>query len=114
MKTFPTPANLSSVATRICLEVFTMGHTPSIKNSMYAIVDKKNREWKRRCVKGFVLQLISLFQTSGTATLTPEQAQSLIASLPPDDNWKVISELHVTCRKVKRGDEGAVITIEPI
>ena len=88
-----------------------MGHIPAIKNSMFSIVQKENREWKRRCVKLFVSQLRSVLQTYEPVTQMQLSAPSLIASLPPDDNWKVIPEIIVKSQKVQPGDEGASIEI---
>lgn len=98
----------------VTLNVRGLNHIPALKNSMYAIVDKENREWKRRCVQLFVSQLLSSIPTSERATLTPLSLRCLIASLPHDDNWKVIREITLTCEKVTKGDEGATIVIEPL
>jgi hypothetical protein len=96
------------------LRVEGLGHVPSIKNSMYAIVQKENRSWKSAAVAGFVSQLVCSCPTTSGATLTAEQLHSLIASLPHDDNWRIVSELHINCRRVPKGQEGAEITIEAI
>ena len=96
------------------LVVSGLGHVPAIKNSMFGIVQKSNREWKRRCVSSFEYQLFSLCPTTESGTLTAEQVRSLIALLPPDDRWQIVSELHITVRKVDPGKEGAEVTIETI
>lgn len=102
------PANPLSAVT---LEVRGLGHIPAIKNSMFAIVDKKNREWKRRCVRSFVSQLLSSTQTTEHEIQTPHSLRSLIASLPQDDSWKDIPQISIQCVKVPKGDEGANLMI---
>ena len=94
------------------LEVKNLGHVPALKNSMYAIVDPKHRDWKRRCVASFVSQLISACQTTGGETLTTQRVLSLTQSLPPDDAWQHIPVIILTAKKVKRGEEGAEILID--
>lgn len=96
---------------QIRLVVRGLGHVPAIKNSMFSIVDPKNREWKRRCVQSFVSQLLSSIPTSEQETPMPHFLRCLIASLPHDDNWKVVSEIQIQCQEVPPGDEGAEITI---
>lgn len=91
-----------------------MGHIPAIKNSMYAIVEKGNREWKKRCVINFISQLLSNIPTNERATLTPPFLRSLIASLPRDDSWKDIPIISINCVKVPKGEEGAEILITKI
>lgn len=112
----PTSANgsASKPPAIVRLSLIGLGHVPAIKNSMFAIVNKENREWKRRAVKLFVSQLLSSIPTSEHGTVTPQSLQSLMQLLPPDDNWKCIPETHVYCRKVSPGEEGADITIELI
>ena len=95
----------------VTLKVKGLGHIPAIKNSMYSIVDKKNREWKKRCVRSFVYQLLSISPTFGHVIQTQQFLQSLIASLPQDDSWKDIPNLDVTSIKVPKGEEGAEIII---
>lgn len=94
------------------LSVKGLGHVPAIKNSMFAIVKKKNREWKKRCVQNFVFQSISIIPTNEQGTLTPQSLHSLTALLPLDDSWKDIPEHSVRCVKVPKGEEGAEILIE--
>lgn len=98
----------------IRLQIKNLGHIPAIKNSMYAIVDKKNRQWKKLCVESFVSQLLSSIQTNEPGTVTPQSVLSLMQSLPADDSWKNIPEHSVRCIKVAKGEEGAEILIEEI
>jgi hypothetical protein len=96
----------------LVLEVRGLGHVPSLKNSMFAIVKKENREWKRRCVHAFALQLSSSFRINGAATPITPSPRSLIAWLPRDDTWKDIPEYSVKSILVPPGEEGAEIKIE--
>lgn len=91
-----------------------LGHVPSLKNSFHSIIKPENREWKRRAVKSLESQLLSALPTGASATVMQHSLRSLIASLPPDDNWKVISEIRITAQKVAPGEEGADITITPL
>lgn len=107
--------NLKSASSgTVKLVVKGLGHIPAIKNSMFSIVKKENREWKRRCVQNFLSQLISSLPTTESGTVTPLALQSLIASLPPDDNWQVIPSIRIEAQKVEPGEEGATIVIERI
>ena len=98
--------------TRTYLTVRSLGHIPAIKNKMYAIVDPRHREWKERCVKSLVSQLLSKLPTDASGTWTPDSLRSLIASLPQDDDWRVICRETVEGMAVVEGDEGADIMIE--
>jgi hypothetical protein len=107
-------ANSQTPESKLTLTITGLGHIPAIKNSMFAIVKPENREWKRRCVQSFVLQLCSDSLTGESATLTQPLAQSLIASLPQDDSWRDLPEINIKCEACPRGQEGATITIESI
>ena len=78
------------------------------------ITDPKKQKWMKLAVDVLASQLISLCQTSSPETSTEERLQSLIACLPSDDNWKVISQLSAKATKVPKGEEGAIIEIERI
>lgn len=99
---------------KIVLKVRGLGHVPAKKNSMYAVVAGECRRWQKRCQAVLVSQLLSACPTSETATSTTEHLRSLIASLPADDNWKCIPEIHLTVIEVEPGEEGANIIIEEI
>lgn len=101
----PTPAKALS------LKIRGLGHVPAIKNSMFSIVKKENREWKRQCVRSIVSQLLSECPISGDVTLMQDFLRSRIASLPPDDNWKIISSVALEVILCQKGDEGADIEI---
>jgi hypothetical protein len=58
--------------------------------------------------------LKSKFQTGDDATSTDAWLQYAIASLPQDDNWKIIPSICVHVKVVPKGEEGATITLEKI
>lgn len=97
---------------RLVLQVRGLGHVPSLKNSMFAIVQREKREWKRRCVQSFVSQLRSHIATCATAIPTTPLPPCSTAWLPRNDTWKDIPQFSVTCVKVEPGEEGATIEIE--
>jgi hypothetical protein len=106
--------NDSNATQPLRLSILGLGHVPSIKNGMFKIVEPKNREWKRKCVARLVSQLLSGLPTNERGIPTPQSLQSLIASLPVDDNWKSIPETHIRCAKCEPGQEGAEILICPL
>jgi len=76
---------------------------PKAKNQMKAIV------------QDFVSQLISLYQTTDAATQTGQSIQSWIASsLPSDDSVREIDQILVRVKRVPKGKEGAIITLNKI
>ena len=85
---------------------------PAMKNGMYSVVDKRHRAWKRQCIAVIVSQLRSILATDGTGTSTTPSLPSLIASLPPDDNWRVIPEIHATAQGCPHDEAGADIIID--
>ena len=101
------------------LVVAGMGHVPAFKNRKriargQLITDPKVQKWMANCVSSFVSQLHSSSLTTDDATSTGQPLQFSIASLPHDDNWKVLPEVHVRGVKVEKGEEGAQILIEKI
>lgn len=103
------------------LKVRNLGHVPSKKNMHYpsaggtrVLMDKKAKAWLKSCTASFVSQLCSACPTSEAGIVTVPSLRSLIASLPHDDNWKVISEETVKAVRVPKGEEGADILIEQI
>lgn len=96
-----------------------LGHVVSFKNSkMIArgrlITDPKKQEQMDRIIRSFESQLLSAFQTTEGAILTVPYRQFLTASLPADDDWKHLPEIHLSVALVPKGEEGAEITIERI
>lgn len=113
-KSFPNGPTQANPRLPVTLVVRDLGHVPAIKNSMFSIVDKKNRAWKRRCVQSFVWQFYSGTATNERVTLTLPCPPSWIASLPQDDNWKILPEIMVRSVKVPKGQEGALVEITPL
>lgn len=61
----------------------------------------------------FESQLLSAFQTADGQTLAASSTRSLIAlSVPDDDCWSRIPEIHVRAEYCQPGEEGAEILIE--
>ena len=70
---------------------------------------------KEAITQAIVSQLRSFFQTGEGGTLTGVSLQSQIASsLPADDCWTEIPEIHLHAKLVSPGQEGAIILIERI
>lgn len=114
MKSEDDSLNAQTPLSKLTLEIQGLGHIPALKNSMFSIVDKENRQWKKRCVEHFVSQLLSASLISVHATPMLHSLPSLIASLPQDDSWKDITEINIRCQKVAKGLEGATIEIVPL
>ena len=103
----------------VVLQVRGLGHVPSFKNGKVltrgrTITDPRKREWMDRCTRDFVSQLSCACQTAGDAISTAQRQHSLIASLPPDDNWLAVPELVVRAVQCSKGDEGAFVIVERI
>jgi hypothetical protein len=105
--------------TPIPLKIHGLGHVPSFKNSkMIArgrlITDPKKQAWMEQCAALMTAQLLSLFQTTETGTLTAQSLRSWIAtSLPLDDSLKWIESISVIWLSVPKGQEGARVMIAP-
>jgi len=110
---------------KIELHVANLGPVPSFKNnkrsiklkngSTMIVTDRKTKKWMQRVTENFVSLLSFATPTTGGATLTAQQRLSLIvSSMPQDDSRQWISRLAVCDQQVKKGEEGCVITIEPI
>jgi hypothetical protein len=109
---------------KIVLQV--SGNVPSFKNKKRAILDRntgkmrtmteaKTQKRMEEIIQSFVFQLCCATQTTFVGISTEEQARFLIASLlPEDDSWQWIPELHISCAKVKRGEEGGEMIIEKL
>jgi hypothetical protein len=106
----------------IHLSIQGLGHVPSFKNqkSIYRkkdgtrfIATKADRKaWMESAIQSIQSQLLSEFQTTTGETLTAHSLRSWIAScVPLDDSWQWVPEIHVKVERVKKGDEGAEITI---
>lgn len=104
-------SNLTQKETGLRLELRGLGHVPSAKNSMFAVVNPKYRDWKRLAVASFVSQCISNLATTVNAISIMDLREFVTRSLPADDSWKNIPVILLTCERVSKGQEGATITI---
>lgn len=105
--------------------VVGIGAVPSFKNTKkivrnrktgasFLITDPKKKKWMDQCIALFVHQLSCASLTRGGATSTDALPRFLTASLPQDDCWQNVPELHVSVEKVEKGNEGCEILIEPL
>jgi hypothetical protein len=109
----------------IKLVVQGLGEVPSFKNKKVigrsrngkaTLYTKGNvKDQMELFTRALEFQLRSLLQTSGTVTEMGCIPPSKIASsLPLDDSLAWIGTHSVSWRKVKKGEEGFEITIEPL
>lgn len=103
----------------LVIDVHGIGHVPAFKNKKIIcgkrlITAPKARKWMELAQKLMYSQLKSKFQTTEDETSTVRWQQYAMSSWPPDDNCKVISQIHVVVKKVPKGEEGATIYIEKI
>jgi hypothetical protein len=103
----------------VVLHVRGMGPVPAFKNSKLLargrlLTKPEYRDWMELCTDRFACQLLSTIPTDDDATAMVRFQRFLIASLPHDDNWMCIPEIHVKAELCAKGDEGATITIERI
>lgn len=102
------------------LRVSGQGHVPSFKNNKMMtrgrlITDPKKQQWMEKAAASIESQLRSLFQTAGAGMQTGQSAHSLIPTcLPLDDSLEWIGVPCGNWHRVKKGEEGAEITIEKI
>jgi len=111
---------------KIVLAVKNQGPVPAFKTLKKAAIHRvtkqpmvvsqgKAKKWMANCTASFESQLFCLTRIGDAETLTEPQARSLTASsLPHDDSWEWIPELHVYAKLVKPGEEGAHIIIEKL
>jgi len=101
----------------LTLEIKGLGHVPSFKNGkMMArgrlITDPKKQAFMKKAAASIESQLRSLYQTTETGTQTEQSLRSwILTSLPLEDSLKWIGVPCGTWRKVKKGEEGALIEI---
>ena len=100
----------------LVLAIRAMGHVPAFKNKKIIagrrlITAPKCKKWMVEATNSIISQLKYLCQTDTEETSTVPWQQSAIALLPQDDNWKVIPMITVKVRMVRKGDEGAIITL---
>jgi hypothetical protein len=106
------------------------GSVPSFKNSKMLVTRGPHGrplprpmlvtkpEYQKRMSEieeSFVLQLLSAFRTEEGQTLTGSSLRCAIAlSVPADDCWLMIPEIHIRGELCLPGQEGATVTIERI
>lgn len=100
-----------------------MGHVPSKKNKRMAVQNSngnglriisqpESKEWCEGLTQSFVLQLLSVIQTSEFVTIQGRtKLSSIVSCLPWDDSRQWIPETVLTTQEVKKGEEGCDITI---
>lgn len=95
-------------------------HVPSFKNGKMLcrgrlITHPEKQKWMEATAKSLESQLRSLYQTSATEMATGQSLRSwILTSLPLDDSLKWIGLPSGDWRKVKKGDEGAILEITPL
>ncbi len=100
------------------IRISGLSHVPSFKNGKMLtrgrlITDPQKQQWMEKAAASIESQLRSLFQTAGAGTQTGQSARSLIPTcLPLDDSLEWIGVPCGSWRRVKKGEEGAEITIE--
>ena len=109
----------TSSTDKLVIAIRGIGHVPAFKNKKIIcgkrlITAPEARQWMELATKDMLSQLKSLFQTEEGETSTEPWQQSAIASWPQDDNWQQIPMIQVKVRTVKKGDEGAIITLTKI
>lgn len=92
------------------------GHVPSMKNGKQLFfTNARTAKWMKAVITDLESQLLSWFRTNAPGTQTTQSARSWIAThLPLDD---CLDSIGVPCgswRRVKKGDEGAIIEITPL
>lgn len=88
-----------------------IGRSPKGQAVLYTKPEVK--EQMERITKAIEFQLRSLLQTEGTGTGTAcIPLSKIVSSLPLDDSLAWIGSHSVNWRRVKKGEEGAEITIE--
>lgn len=107
-------------ATQNSIVLTIYGKIPAFKNKKRSILDRntgkqrtltdpKTKQWMEACIQDLASQLLSMSPTTAGGTLTGCLQQFLIASVPQDDSWHFIPEIHI--RAESGGVPGAEITI---
>lgn len=100
----------------LVLAIRAIGHVPAFKNKKIIagkrlITAPKCKKWMEEATDSIISQLKYLCQTDDEETSTEPWQQSAIALLPQDDAWKFIPSITVKVKVVRKGDEGAIITL---
>lgn len=100
----------------VVLRIRGLGHTPSMKNSKQMwFTNKRTSAWMKKASASIESQLLSWFRTNAPGTQTTESVRSWIAThLPLDDSLEWIGVPCGNWRRVKKGEEGAIIVIEKL
>lgn len=102
------------------LQLEGMGHVPSFKNKKRVagkrvFTEKETRLWMEEAILSLQSQLRSAIRTNEPGTPTVHCPPCLTAlsghSTDFDDSHQWIPEIHVLCREVPAGEEGAAIEI---
>jgi len=120
------PAPMDSITKSLILEV--KGSIPSFKNNKMLLTKMPSGrpldrpllitkpEYQKRIAEiedSFVSQLLCAFQTDDGQTLTGSSLRCAIAlSVPEDDCWTQVPEIHFRGEPCARGQEGATVLIE--
>ncbi len=97
-----------------------MGHVPSFKNGKLLtrgrlITHPAKQKWMKKAARSIESQLRSALQITETGTLTePTQRSLILTSLLLEDSLAWIGAPCGRWLKVKKGEEGADITIEAL
>lgn len=125
----PTPSSpkVTSKCTRVSgnsLRIDVCGLVvPSFKNRKRVGINKKTKrpmlfvrkdvgERMETIKNALVFALLSASQTGDDMIPTAAALPSLIASLPRDDDWKILRSLSILSEHCEPGEEGFTITIE--
>lgn len=93
---------------------------PSFKNakhsgkSGFVYTDPKIKARKNQIERLIVSALFSAFPTNVSTIQMVASVRSLIASLPRDDDWKILRRQSIDSDPCKPGEEGFTITIEKL
>jgi hypothetical protein len=109
---------ISPVALR--LEIKGLGHCPSFKNNKMLtrgqlITAPKKQQWMNRATRSLESQLLSAIRMTVAEmpmALSPQFWMCLSGRF--DDSVQWIPEICVKAEKCAKGDEGALIVIEPL
>lgn len=94
-------------------------HVPSFKNAKRIVngqlrTERRIKSWMKSLIESIVSQSTYATVTNGSATWMEALPPSWIASLPQDDRWQIVPEIHVSAIRVSKGEEGADIFIETL
>ena len=104
---------------KLVMRIRGLGNVPAFKNKKIIagkrlITAPKARRWMEQATQAMYSKLSSYFQTTEDETSTVRWQQSAMSWLPSDDNWKEIPMIKAKVRRVKKGEEGCIITLTKI